>query len=94
MGQNTRCILNISPEGTSTVAREGRTPTTMDPDFDFDLENIRSKEQLRERIDVLRRLDKFLEEALRNKVDPDLAKANISVAAIPLGLVATKLSRL
>jgi len=58
----------------------------MDPDFHFDLENIRSKEQLRERIDVLRRLDKFLEEALSNKVDPDLVKANISVATVPLGV--------
>jgi hypothetical protein len=58
----------------------------MDPDFHFDLENIRSEEQLRQRIDVLRRLDKFLEEALRNKVDPDLVKANISVATIPLAV--------
>lgn len=58
----------------------------MDPDFDFDLENVRSKEQLRERIDVLRRLDKFLEEALRNEADPALVKANISVAAIPSGV--------
>ena len=58
----------------------------MDPDFHFDLEDIRSKEQLRKRIDVLRRLDKFLEEALKNKVDPDLVKANISVATIPLGV--------
>lgn len=57
----------------------------MDPDFDFDLENIRTKEQLRERVDVLRRLDKFLEEALGNQADPALVKANISVALIPLG---------
>lgn len=57
----------------------------MDPDFHFDLENIRNREQLRERIDVLRRLDKFLEEALRTEADSALVKANISVAVIPLG---------
>lgn len=55
----------------------------MDPDFDFDPEKIRSKEELRERIDLLRRLDKFLEESLRKKADPVLIKANISVAIIP-----------
>lgn len=59
----------------------------MDPDFDFDLENIQSKKQLRERIEVLRRMGKFLEEALRsNETDPALVKANISVAVLPLGI--------
>lgn len=58
----------------------------MGADFHFDLENIRSKKQLRERINVLRRLDKFLEEALKNEADPALVKANISVATIPLGV--------
>ena len=58
----------------------------MAPDYDFDLENIRSKEQLRERIDVLRRLEKFTEEALRSEANPALVEANISVAMIPLGV--------
>ena len=56
----------------------------MDPDFHFDLENIRSRGQLRERIGVLRRLDKFMEEALKNEADPSVVRANISVATIPL----------
>jgi hypothetical protein len=60
----------------------------MDPDFDFDLENIQSTKQLGERIDLLRRMDQFLEEALRNKTDPALVKANVSVATIPLGFLA------
>jgi hypothetical protein len=59
-----------------------------DSDFNFDLENIRSKEQIRERIDMLRRLDTFLEETLKNEADPALVKANISVATIPLGIFA------
>ena len=58
----------------------------MAPDFKFDLENIRSKGQLQERIDVLKRLDRFVEEALRNEDNPALIKANISVATIPLGV--------
>ena len=58
----------------------------MDPDFDFDPEKIRSKEELRERIDLLRRLDKFLEETLRKKADPALVKANLSVAVIPFDI--------
>jgi hypothetical protein len=58
----------------------------MDPHFHFDPENIRSKKQLRERVDVLRRLDKFMEEALKNEANSALAEANISVATIPLGV--------
>lgn len=65
----------------------------LDPDFDIDLENIRSKEQLRERIDLLRRLDKFMEEALNNQANPALVKANISVATIPLEVSADTYGR-
>lgn len=56
----------------------------MRPDFDFDPDNIRTKRQLQERIDVLRRLDKFVEEAPNTEANPELFKANISVATIPL----------
>ncbi len=58
----------------------------MDPHFDLDPGKIRSLEQLREDIDLLRTLNKFLEEGLKNKAEPALVKANISVAAIPLGV--------
>ena len=58
----------------------------MDPHFDFDLENIRSKKQLRERIDVLRRLDTFIEQALKNEANPAVVKANLSVVTIPMGV--------
>lgn len=60
----------------------------MPPDFHFDLENIRTKEQLQERIDVLRRLNTFIEQAIENEANPTLVKANISVATIPLGVAA------
>lgn len=60
------------------------------PGFNLDPNNIRSEKQLRKRIDLLRELDKSLEEALthRNEADPALVKANISVAMIPLSIVA------
>jgi hypothetical protein len=71
-----------------TLKAEFLRKNHMDTDFHFDLENIRSKKQLREQIDVLRRLDTFIEQALKNEADPALVKANISVATIPLGVVA------
>lgn len=52
--------------------------------FDFDPEDIRSKEELRERLDVLKRLDRFMEEALGKEANSALVKANLSVATIPL----------
>ncbi len=58
----------------------------MDPHFDPDPEKIRSVEQLRKYIDLLRRLNKFMEEGLKNEAEPALVRANISVAAIPLGV--------
>ena len=65
----------------------------MDPDFHFELEDIRNKEQLRQRIDVLRRLDGFLEEALKNDANPALVRANMSVVVIPLGVGADTVGR-
>lgn len=60
----------------------------LDPDFNFDLDNIQSKEQLRKEIDLLRELNNPLQEDFthRNEADPALVKANISIAAIPLGV--------
>jgi hypothetical protein len=58
----------------------------MDPHFDFDLKNIRSKEQLQERVELLTRLDKFLEEALKNDSDPTIVRANLSIVMMPLGV--------
>lgn len=61
----------------------------MDPHFDFDPENIRSKKQLRERVELLTRLDKFLDDSLKNEGDPTVVRANLSIATLPLGVGAT-----
>lgn len=57
----------------------------MDPQFHFDPENIRSKKQLQDRIEVLKRLDKFMEAALKSGADSSIVKANLSVATLPMG---------
>jgi hypothetical protein len=67
-----------------TLKAEFLRKNRMNPDFHFDPQNIRSKEELLERIDVLRKLDKFVDEALKNEAIPALVKANISIATIPL----------
>src|SRR5258708_34037734 len=49
------------------------------PDFIYDLqdlESLKSPEQLRERISWLRRLDAFLEQALKAEVAPSAFEAN------------------
>jgi len=58
----------------------------MDPDFDYGLEYISSAEQLRQRIDLFKKLVRLWDEALKNETDPALVKANISIATIPLGV--------
>jgi hypothetical protein len=69
------------------LKREFLSGSHMDPHFDFDLENIRSRVELQKRVEVLTRLDKFMEDTLNKESNPDLVKANISVATIPLGIV-------
>jgi hypothetical protein len=58
----------------------------MDPNFHVGLDNVQSERQLQERIELLKRLDKFLEEALKNEGDPTVVRANLHLVTIPLGL--------
>ncbi|MGB8029717.1 MAG: hypothetical protein WCF30_08620 [Terracidiphilus sp.] len=64
----------------------------MDPNFHLDLDNVQSEKQLQERIELLTRLDKFLENTLKNEGDPAVVRANLSIATMPLG-VEVNLSR-
>lgn len=59
------------------------------PDFIYDLqdlESLKSPEQLRERISWLRRLDDFLEQALKSEGDSSAFEANKSISLIALQL--------
>ena len=58
----------------------------MDSNFHFDLDNVQSERKLQERIELLTRLDKFLEDALKNEGDPTVVRANLSIAAMPLAI--------
>lgn len=61
----------------------------MDPKLDLDLGNIRSKGQLRKRIELLTRLNKFLENALKNVGNRTVIRANLSLVTMPIGVGAT-----
>jgi len=56
------------------------------PDFDVDIENVSSNEQLRERIELLRNFNGYLEDALKNKTDPVLIKTNMSLVTFPFAI--------
>lgn len=81
--------LNVAADKENTLKAEFLRSNHVDPDLDLDLDNIRSKMQLQERITLLKRLDKFLEDALKNDSDPTIVRANLSIATMPLGTGAT-----
>jgi hypothetical protein len=58
----------------------------MDRNFHLGLENVQSEKQLQERIELLTRLDKFLEEALKKESNPAVVRANLSIVAMPLAV--------
>jgi hypothetical protein len=69
-----------------TLIAEFLRSNHIDPNFHFDLDNIQSERQLQERIELLTRLDKFLENTLKNESDPTVFRANLSIAMMPLGV--------
>lgn len=75
-----------------TLTAEFLRSNHMDPNFHLGLDNVQSEKQLQERIELLTRLDKFLEEALKNEGDPTVVRANLSLVTMPLG-VEVNLSR-
>jgi hypothetical protein len=78
--------IQATEEKMDALQKEFLQANHMDPHLDLDPAKIQNKEQLQERIDLLRRLNRFMEEGLKSDADPALVKANISVATIPLGV--------
>jgi hypothetical protein len=71
------------------LARQFLRNNNKSPDFEYDLQNISTQDQVRERIDWLRRLDELYEETLKkDAAAPALVEANKSIATIPWGLEA------
>lgn len=69
-----------------TLKAEFLRSNHMDPNFHLDLNNVQSERQLQERIELLTRLDKFLEDALKHESDPTVVRTNLSIAAMPLAV--------
>ena len=56
----------------------------MDPNINLlDFENIQNERQFQERIQLLTRLDSFLENSLKKKVDPAVVRQNLSILTMP-----------
>ncbi len=68
------------------LTKEFLQSSHMDPNFHLDLDNVQSESQLQERIELLTRLDKSLDDTLKKEADPTIVRANLSIAAMPLGV--------
>jgi len=68
-----------------TLKTEFLKSNNMDPKINlFDFDNIQNERQLQERIELLTRLDRFLEDSLRKEADPAVVRPNFSVLTMPL----------
>jgi len=68
-----------------TLKAEFLQSNNVDPNIiPIDFDNIQSEKQLHERIELLTRLNRFLEDSLRKKADPAVVRANLSVLTMPL----------
>jgi hypothetical protein len=76
---------NAAEDKRNTLKAEFLRSNHMDPDLSLDLDNVQSKVQLQERVELLTRLDRFLEDALKNEGDPAVVRANLSIATMSLG---------
>jgi hypothetical protein len=57
----------------------------MDPNINLvDFDDIRNERQFQERIELLTRLDSFLEDSLRKEADPAVIRQNLSILTMPL----------
>jgi hypothetical protein len=57
----------------------------MDPNTNLiDFDKLQSEKQLQERIELLKRLNRFLEDSLRKEADPAVVRSNLSILTIPL----------
>jgi hypothetical protein len=78
--------LSAAEDKWGTLKVEFLRGNHMDPNLHLDLDNLQSERQLQERIELLKRFDKFLEDALKNEGDPTVVRANLSIAAMPLAV--------
>ena len=68
-----------------TLKAEFLQSNKLDPNINLvDFDNIQNEWQLQERIELLTRLDRFLEDSLRKEADPAVVRQNLSILTMPL----------
>ena len=76
---------NAAEKERDTLKAEFLQSNNMDPNVNLvDLDNIQNERQLQERIELLTRLDRFLEDSLRKEADPAVVTPNLSILTMPL----------
>jgi hypothetical protein len=70
-----------------TLKAEFLQSNNMDPNFNpVDVDNIQNEKQFQEWIELLTRLDRFLEDSLRKEADPAVVRSNLSILTMPLSV--------
>jgi len=78
---------NAAEKKRDTLKAEFLQGNNMDPNINFiDFDSIQNERQLQERIELLRRLDRFLEDSLRKEADPAVVRQNLSMLTMPLSV--------
>ena len=85
--------FGVSPDAAENTAEKKRDTlkaeflqnNNMDPNINVvDFDNLQNEKQLQERIEVLKRLDSFLEDSFEKKTDPAVVRQNLSILMMPL----------
>jgi hypothetical protein len=76
---------NAAEKKRDTLKAEFLQSNSMDPKINLvDFDNIQNERQIQERIELLTRLDRFLEDSLRKEADPAVVRPNLSILTMPL----------
>jgi hypothetical protein len=68
-----------------TLKAEFLQSNNIDPNINLvDLDKIQNERQLQQRIELLTRLDRFLEGFLKKQADPAVVRSNLSILTMPL----------
>lgn len=70
-----------------TLKAEFLQSNKLDPNINpIDFDNIQNERQLQERIELLTKLDRFLDDSLRKKADPAVVRQNLSILTMPMSV--------
>jgi hypothetical protein len=76
---------NAADKERDTLKADFLQSNNMDPNINLvDFDNVQNERQIQERIELLTRLDRFLEDALKKEADLTVVRANLYLLAMPL----------